>query len=824
MNKKFLASIERPSRYLGGETGTANKDPEKVALRFCLAFPDVYEVGMSHLGHQLLYAILNEQQDVFAERVYTPWVDAMEVLKKTGLLLHSLETQTPLSQFDAIGFTLAYELAGTNMLAMLELGGIPIESAHRNDDHPLILAGGPCAFNPEPTALFVDAFHVGDGEEAIVEIARALIATKGSPRKERLQALGAIQGVYVPALAGLTPRTLRRILPDLNDAPHGAGAISPNARAVHERLTVEVARGCTRGCRFCQAGYLYRPVRERHSDTIAQIIEKGLAATGFSEISLLSLSTGDYSCIQPLLSALIEAKAPERISVSLPSLRVETLNDVIMDQISRVKRTGFTLAPEAGTDRLRAVLNKDFTDDDILRTVRRVFDLGWDLVKLYFMIGLPTETLADVDGIVSLTHRALEVGLQVNKRARINVNVATFVPKPHTPFQWVGQIELAQAHRRIDRLKAKMQRKRIHLKWQEPEMSLVEGAIARGSRQTGHAIATAYRQGARFDAWTEHFDLSTWEAAFSKADLDLHAEAGRILDKEQSAPWDAIDPGVTREFLLEELGRSFSGEQTPDCRNGECGDCGTCGGAIDVRLTDPQTHLSSFSEPMTAPRSPMNFRYRLRYAKTDRARFISHLELSSAFSRAFLRARLPFAYSQGFSPAPKIAFGPPLPLGVESLDEYVDLLLIERISTEQLLDQIRPEFLPQGVRLLESRQVPIKDPSLFVQIKGIHYLISFEELDVSPETIDQKIEAFLQADTFLMTRQRKQKKPKTIDLKALIPSLKRLTDDTLQMEIAFTEKGSASVIASVGHLFGLDENQIARVNILKQSTRFSQTP
>ncbi|MDW7709373.1 MAG: TIGR03960 family B12-binding radical SAM protein [Deferrisomatales bacterium] len=711
-----LLEVERPGRYEGLEAGAVVKDWDAARVRVALCFPDLYEIGMSHLGLPLLYHVLNRRDEVLAERAYAPWGDMEALLRRRGWPLVTRESGRPLREFDLVGFTLPYELLATNLLAMLELGGVPLLAKERGAGDPLVLGGGPVAANPEPLADFFDAFFVGEAEEGIVEVAETLAAAKASEadRAGRLAALGRVPGVYVPSatrpvfrggrLAGFEPplRVRRRVVADLETAAVPERPLVPFVSAVHERLAVELARGCTRGCRFCQAGYLYRPVRERSPERVAELVARGLAGTGFEEVGLLSLSTGDYCAIGPLLVRLMDAHSPERVAVSLPSLRVDSLEPRLLEEVGRVRKTGFTVAPEAGTDRLRRVVNKNVTEEDVLRAAERVFGAGWKALKLYFMVGLPTETREDWAGIVDLVRKVAR--LAPPGRGRVGVSLSNFVPKAHTPFQWCRQLgpsEVAEAQEYFHRELAR--ERKVELKWHSGPMSALEGVFARGDRRVGAAVLAAYRMGCRMDGWTERFRWDLWQDALAQAGLSLE-EFLRERDLSEALPWDVVDLGVDRAFLQAEWERARSGTPTDDCRDGACQGCGLCDfQALLPRVAGPR----DFPPGRDAEGAPGDAggedtsllpRLRFRFTKTGPAGLLSHLETVAALHRALRAARVPLAYSQGHHPHPRLTLGPALPLGTESLAEQGEVKVCEvppLLATQTALN----EHLPEGLRV-----------------------------------------------------------------------------------------------------------------------------
>lgn len=612
LNDALLHDVAKPARYTGGEWNAVSKDPTKVAVRFALALSDVYEVGMSNLGLKILYGILNDRADTYAERVYCPWPDMEKAMREADAPLCSLETQTPLREFDVIGFSLQYEMIYSNILTMLDLSGIPLESSLRSDDDPLIVGGGPCAYNPEPLADFFDCFVIGEGEEIIGEIAAAIALWKQQGRKggrtALLQALAKLEGIYVPALyqvkqdaddafgqveplAEGAPKTVtKRVVVDLDNAPFPTRTIVPYLETVHDRIMLELFRGCTRGCRFCQAGVVYRPVRERKPETLMRLAQELADNTGYDEISLVSLSSADYSCLRGLADDLLTQFAPQRVSLSLPSLRIDSFSIELANEIQKVRRSGLTFAPEAGTQRLRDVINKGVTEADLFEAAGAAFRSGWTGIKLYFMIGLPTETDEDVLAIADLARRVLALSRNVRNR-KVTVSVSTFVPKPHTPFQWVPQLSIAEMERRQALLRAALRDRSISFNWHDPQTSRLEGVFARGDRRVGKVLLEAWRRGARFDGWSEYFRPDIWDAAFAATGIDPDFYTVRSRQVGEPLPWRHIQCGASQEWLADEWRRSLAGTLTTDCRHGECTGCGVCQ-ELGVSIVDWRAQLN----------------------------------------------------------------------------------------------------------------------------------------------------------------------------------------------------------------------------------------
>lgn len=594
----LLDRVQKPARYMGGEMNCVIKDPCRVDIRYAFAFPDVYEVGMSHLGSRILYDVINQREDALCERVFTPWVDMADLMRTENVPLFSIETRSPIADFDMLGITLQYEMSYTNILEMLDLAGIPLHSEDRTWSHPIVIAGGPCAFNPEPLYKFIDAFSIGDGEVSTLETIDVVKCCKqeGVTREECLYRLSQLHGVYVPSLYqthynidGMissfepvqkdVPRTVvKNMVADLNAAAYPMRVIVPFMEIVHDRINLEVLRGCTKGCRFCQAGMIYRPVRERSIHRLLELADSLLRETGYEEITLSSLSTGDYTCLPQLAHELMERYAKERVSLSLPSLRLDSRVKETLEETQRVRKTGLTFAMEAGTQRLRDVINKGITEDDLLSSVADAFASGWSSVKLYFMFGLPTETQVDLKGISELASKVVQTYFNTPKEVRaqglrINCSASCFVPKPFTPFQWEAQDSIEQFQQKQRYLCQIMRIKGVKFNWHEPHVSFLEAVFARGDRRTADVLETAWRLGCRFDGWSDQFSFDKWMKAFVECGIDPTFYANRQRDKAELLPWSFIDAGVTQDYLWRERERALHAEATPDCRKG-CQGCG----------------------------------------------------------------------------------------------------------------------------------------------------------------------------------------------------------------------------------------------------------
>ena len=593
-----LEKVQKAPRYTGGEMNTSVKGWDETPLRFGFCFPDTYEVGMSHLGLKILYGLINREPWSLCERFFMPWTDMIALMKEEGIPLLSMESRRPLKDFDVIGFTLQYEMSYSNILAMMDMGGVPLEGCERGENDPIVVAGGPCAFNPEPLAPFIDAFMIGDGEDVMTELNRVILQRKqeGWSRSKCLHELAKLDGVYVPELYDVTyhedgtilsvapncaeaPAAVRkRVVVNLNDTYYPEEIPVPYTEVVFDRIMLEIMRGCTRGCRFCQAGMLYRPVRERSLEKLLDLAEKLQAATGYEEISLSSLSSGDYTCLPELIRALMKNMKDKRVSISLPSLRIDSVLKESLEETQQVRKTSLTFAPEAGTQRMRDVINKGVTEQDLLEKVRDAFEGGWNSVKLYFMDGLPTETEEDLDGIADLARKVVSEYFAVpkDKRARglrVTVSVSIFVPKPFTPFQWAPQDTLETIQEKTNHLKQVLNIKGVTFNWHEPYVSFMEACFARGDRRIGRVLRRAYEKGCILDGWNETFRFDTWMEAFRECGLDPAFYANRERTKDEILPWDHIDSGIDKAFLWRELEKSRRGETTKDCRKG-CNGCG----------------------------------------------------------------------------------------------------------------------------------------------------------------------------------------------------------------------------------------------------------
>lgn len=826
----WFSKLSRPSRYLDNEINSIRKDLRNAEISIALVFPDVSEVGMSHLGLKILYHLLNSRDWLAAERAFSPWPDLEDALRNNDTPLTSWESGHPLSAFDLIGFSLQHELSYTNILNVLDLSGIPFLARDRGNEYPLIIAGGPACFNPEPVADFFDIMVIGDGEAASLEICRTVREMKkvrGVQKRDILNRLSHIPGIYVPSFFQIRYGTDGRIsevvpahddyqwvnkatLAHLDTYPYPECQIVPFTELVHDRISIEIARGCTRGCRFCQAGMIYRPVRERSPKSIMKIAEKTLDLTGYEDLSLLSLSSGDYSHIGSLLRALMDRHSPDHIGISLPSLRVDSLDAEMIEQIKRVRKTGFTLAPEAGNNRLRRVINKGLTQSDILETAKIVYQSGWKLIKLYFMIGLPSEEDEDLQDIIDLAEQVTRLSGKKGRRENVNVSLSTFVPKSHTPFMWMPQVTLEESRRKVELIRQGLRKSRVRVKWNQPELSWLEGVMARGDRRLGKAIIEAWRLGARFDAWSEHFNMEIWKTAFDRSRIKpefyhRERESGEIL------PWDHVRSGVTKTYLKKELKKAQAEQFTSDCRE-KCHECGVC----DHKNIDPVLFKDPSFLPKKAslgPQGPqMAIKFRLTFTKMGSTRHLSHLELGRVLNRAFRRAGLKLTYSQGFHPMPKISFFSALPVGTQSYAEWVEIELIGAENVADLKVKINRE-LPEGVDITHIEKVSPSGKKL--RPKASRFLITLKEATFNETNLME----FLKSKYFEVVKINK-KGEHTIDARSLVTAMRLLAPGQIDLTITQTDKLTLKPAEIIKGVFSLEEDDLLNMNILKTEQVF----
>ncbi len=602
LNDEILLKVDKPARYIGGEVNAVMKDPEKVSIRFAMAFPDVYEIGMSHLGMQILCHMFNQREDVWCERVFSPWTDLDALMRQEKIPLFALESQDPVKDFDFLGITIQYEMCYTNILQILDLSQIPLTATERGEDCPIVIGGGPCVYNPEPIAEFFDLFYIGEGEIRYDELFDLYLANKkeGGSREEFLLKAAAIPGIYVPrfyqasyhedgTLASFSPtrpgvpeKVDKQVVMDLDTSVYPTKPVVPFIRAVQDRVTLEIQRGCIRGCRFCQAGMIYRPTREKDVEVLKNYARQMLENTGYDEISLSSLSSSDYSQLRELVDFLIDECADQKVNISLPSLRIDSFALDVMGKVQDVRKSSLTFAPEAGSQRLRDVINKGLTEEDILQGARTAFQGGWNKVKLYFMLGLPTETEEDMKGIAHLAEKIAEEYYEIPKdqrKGKVQVNVSTsfFVPKPFTPFQWASMFSQKDFEGKAkvvkEEIRAQLNQRSIHYSWHEADVTILEGFLARGDRRAAQVIRRAYEKGALYDAWSETFHQNIWIEAFEETGISLDFYTLRERSTDELLPWDFIDAGVTKKFLIREWERAQEGKVTPNCRM----DCSGCG-------------------------------------------------------------------------------------------------------------------------------------------------------------------------------------------------------------------------------------------------------
>lgn len=748
--EEILKQVEKPGRYLGGEWNQIKKNPQSVKIKIALAFPDLYEIGMSYLGQKILYHVLNNHPSFLAERVFAPWIDFEQMLRSQKIPLFSLENKIPLSEFDLIGFSLLYELNYSNILTMLDLGQIPFLSEERSLKDPLVIGGGPAVFNPEPVADIFDLFLVGDGEEAFIEIAENFISLKNElkDKKDLLKELAKIKGVYVPSLytpyrpsksslfavrptKGTPKKIEKRILFPFHRAHFPEKIVVPNVKIVFDRVAAEVERGCPQKCRFCQASSIYFPPRPKSPSDVLQNVLNSLRLTGYEHASLTSLSVGDYPYFNEVVDILMAKLEERKISLSLSSLRPQGLSSGVTQSIIKVRKTGFTLVPEAGTERLRQVINKKLQDREIWEAAQNAFSQGWKLLKLYFMVGLPSEREEDLKGIAGMVEEIIRIGYKILKSApRINLSISSFIPKPHTPFQWLEMENEKTLKEKHQFLKWRLKKyPSVKFKDHLLKNSLLEAAFSRGDRRLNHVLLEAWRRGTRFDSWKDIFKFQIWAEAFDSESIDYHLYL-QALKKNEILPWDHIDTGIKKSHLLQELEKALREESTASCLETSCKECQGCSFSsllkkkFSEKVQIPEEKYSLFGQ-----KTDTFFRYRAIYSKRHPAHYLSHIDLNNIIQRSFRRSGFSIDHSKGFHPKMILSYLPALPLGMEGKKEVLEFKAQYLFSEKDFISQIN-KYLPSGIEFSSLRRIRSFEPSLPKSIKALVYSVGLGSQEI----------------------------------------------------------------------------------------------